>query len=509
MQKPTCAGVGLLLLAVNCGGNGDYTAPDIQEGRGGSSSTTGGAPPATTTGGTDSPVAMSGNGGERGSEAEPVTGGTPAAAGGQATTPPRGDSGEGGATAAPSSGGDVGSGNVGGGGQSEPDTTVSGYVLDTWERPIVDVVVAIDGIATLTNEDGAFSIPDVAPSYRVVVLQSELRRAQIFEGVTSRQLKFLGESVSAPTTLSLILSGMVMNPDGSPFDSDHRAVAAFSADAAQKNDVSSPVTDGGYSLGFGWAGKPRVSGRFSALVWSVDEDGLPASYDGYAVKEATLSGDPEHAQAELTATLELGAVETRTLHGTLEAPADYTGTLDFLVGPVATIEGVTPGEEFSYQIPQGTAELSWFNLLMSRSIDSVREYSRIARVVSDESDELELVVPKAPALALPLDQAVNVAPQTLFQWVPQPDTMSIVHLDVDGFSIDIATSGSAVALPDLSEFGMAYKPGARGSWRVQGLGSAHNPDEAVEFAYSSSRFLEAHGAADIAHSVSRSFTLRE
>jgi hypothetical protein len=490
MRKPTYASVGLLLLAGHCGGNEANSLPNTTAPNSGGSSAGGGG----------SILGMGGLG----------TAGSLAGAGGETTTTLAGGSpsADGGAVGVPAAAGAAGAappiepvgGAAGGGGES--GTEVSGHVLGSWDQPVEGVLVAIDGVATTTNSEGAFTVAQVAPSYRAVVLESDEHRVQIFEGLRARHPTFLSESNSAAS--STTVSGVVRRPDGSSMDPQHRGLIAFSADGAQKVSATSVLhADGTYSFGMDWQDTPTLVGTVSVLAWSIDSNDVPVAYDGFAARRMTLTRDSSAASADL----ELKKISTRTLHGVLDIPPGYSAELDYRVGALSPIQGATPDANFAYQVPEGTREVCWLSVETTRLSSTGRELSAVRRLITDSMDDIELVVPRAPFLVTPIANAAGVSKDTIFQWAPDDGTVSVAHFTLGNLSIEVTTTSTSLALPDLSAFGVSFPSASAGVWEIRSLPSASNIDEAAEFAFSALQFLSAHGEADVARSVQRTFTL--
>jgi hypothetical protein len=493
MLKPTYTGVALLLLAAHCGGsewNFAGNTPGGSAGTGGSA--TGGAD-ASHKGGSSSGGSTLSEPASGGSEGEPVSsGGADDASGGAATT----QGGEGSA--------DAGGADTGAGGRANDSNSVSGLVVGNWDQPLEGVLISIDGVTTATDANGAFEIADVAPTYRIIVLQSEAHHAQIFDGLSTRHPKFLGDSTLP--SVSTTLSGTVSYSDGSMIAAEQRGLAAFSANGAQRANASALLHSGGsYSMGVDWAGS-ALAGRISAMTWTIDATGLPRRYDGYATKDATLTGETAADRAAMTANLQLSTVSTRTLNGTLTLPTDYIATLDYHVGPLTPIPNAKPGARFAYQVPIGTNDLCWLALQANRAIASGNEWSALRRVVTDSTASLELVVPRAPSLVTPVDEAASIDRDTVFQWIPHESLISVVRFTIGDFTLEVNTTQTSIQLPDLSAFGVALSASSPSSWEVRSLNQASSMDEAAEFAYSTTEFLARVGAADVSRSVPRSFT---
>jgi hypothetical protein len=500
MRKPTYASVGLLLLAGHCGGNEANSLPNTTSlNSGGTSAGGGGSIPSM--GGLGTAGSLAGAGGET---TTTLAGGSPSADGGAGGIPAVMSGAGGVLTAVGAAGAAPQIEPVGGaaGGSGESGTQVSGHVVGSWDQPIEGVLVAIDGVATTTNSEGAFTFAHVAPTYRVVVLESDERRVQIFEGLRARHPTFLSEGNS--TASSTTVSGVVLRPDGSNIDPLHRGLIAFSADGAQKvSAISALHADGTYSFGMDWQDTPTLVGALSALAWSIDSNNVPVAYDGFAAKRMTLARDSIATSADL----ELRKISTRTLHGVLDIPPGYSADLDYRVGPLSPIQGAAPDANFAYQVPEGTREVCWVSVETTRLTSTGTELSTVRRLITDSTDDIELVVPRAPSLVTPIAQAAGVSKDTIFQWAPDDGAVSVAHFTIGNLSIEVTTTSASLALPDLSAFGVAFPSASAGVWEIRSLSSASNIDDAAEFAFSALNFLSARGEADVARSVQRTFTL--
>lgn len=239
-------------------------------------------------------------------------------------------------------------------------------------------------------------------------------------------------------------------------------------------------SDGSYSTSVAWYGPSSVAGTLHAIEMELVAT-RPVSYDGYGSRPFSLSDGGTFGNRDgstPSTSIALRSIGERTVSGMLNPPPGYDPVAWFNVGPfwVDTADNASGGP-YSTVLPTGIPELTTYvQVHAERSVGVEVEVSEATIVIGDSVTALDLTTPAAPALLLPVADAVAVDYDTVFSYTPPPDSVCTVAFFLgNAWLVELVEQSSSVTIPDLTGYGIGparLSRGARSS-RRGGLGAAH------------------------------------
>jgi len=319
---------------------------------------------------------------------------------------------------------------------------VQGRVVDLFRRAVPGATVTIAGASTTAASDGSFAMADVAWPYDVTVTLPGKNEVHEYLGLTrANPVLPVLDQVVTPTYGASVAGTLT----GSSANGNQEITeVAFASPEANGGTVL--WANGGPDFGpFGvaWEGTSTTHGSLVALKWSVGPSGLPQKYLGFAAGALSLSDQ----QVASGSDLELSAVGTSYLSGTLTVPAGftvaskalwmtpgrYTGMLLGTVGdsdPQYTFATPVAGEPLGVQAKATLGNAS----------------TTLYRAGLQPNQVVDLALPDPPALGAPASGTVDYT--TVFQWTPVADTVSVLTLTSQtGPAVFVYTASASAGLP--------------------------------------------------------------
>jgi len=363
------------------------------------------------------------------------------------------------------------------------ETGVHGRVIGADGYPMPGRTVLIGRTPVVTDDNGAFSLDPVTVPYDVAV--AGYLKGFVFQGVTRRDivLRTNGGSAGAPTSRSAFVSGQMLGgaPPGTP-----GIGTVVSWGPTQTVAQTVPDARGAYGLYVFWNGSDTTQGSVHALQYREGPDHSATEFLAHAVADFTVDAGAFLNGVDLS----LEPVGTRWLLGNLALPdAGWTemmaqleltlgdGTQLFLPGQsldagpyTLTVPSnldltATVDVFLARPVPLGPSQFGDFSVFMS--VPGLRPGDRVPDL--QFSDAPTLLVP-APGEAL--DGGA-------FRWRAGPGQLSQFILWDGLWQIDVTTSASSLAVPDLSALGVALDARRSIGWAVFGIDSPSSVDALV------------------------------
>jgi hypothetical protein len=348
-------------------------------------------------------------------------------------------------------------------------TTVEGRVVDLSGQPVGGIAVLVgDKPAVTTATDGSFTVADVGSIYDVTLIFSTEQAAIVYKGVSRRDPRLSYIEVVVPAR-SATISGNV------PVLPTKRTMVLFVAGEVSAFTIANSFT-GDYTLNPQWHGpETALSGRFYVLRWSDGAGGLPEDFDGYAVRDQTVSD-----AGTFTVNVVLGELTDpaeNTLSGSVDVPGGYTLQtksygLDFGEARVQIDAQAAGSPDFTFRVPD-LSELTFYAsaraAIATATTPRATFYTRTG--LGGGANGVVIGLEAAPQLSLPVHQATGVTTETPFVWstgagiganifVAAPSTIG-----TDPTYVVISTEGTT-EIPDLSAQGLGLPAGTGYEWRV-------------------------------------------
>lgn len=359
--------------------------------------------------------------------------------------------------------------------------TVDGVVTGILGEPLAGVNVAIAGVTTATDTDGAFTITGIAVPYDVVVYRHDGERyAHVFVGMTT-------------PNPALVPFGAVALANGYPQATVEGTLpAALGADEVARvciEGTSAPmfgcgVVDGlaldEYAFPVTWVTGVATNVQLHAILTEVDADGIPTGYGGYGTAGGSVTGGGTSTIAIAT----YAPVSTTVaVSGTIAPPLGMS--VVSLLGSVRlspayalpVFDAETTATSFDVVMPAiGDATFQF----LAFTYDPVVGTSAAWAAGVDGAEPLALALPTPAGLVTPADGATGVTTATQFTMSGAPGLARTFIFDGTGAHPDIAvtTMANTVTIPNLGAFGFGLPASADYYWSVIVASTATNPDEA-------------------------------
>lgn len=319
---------------------------------------------------------------------------------------------------------------------------VQGRVLDLVREPVAGAQVTIEGTTTTAAADGSFSIPGVTRPYDAIVTLPGKNEVHDFVGLARANpvLPLLDQAVKPPDSASV--AGTLTNATANT--TSQLAEVAFASPEARGGDVLWQ----GDAPSFGpfpvtWSGPTNVQGTLLALKWSVGAAGLPDQYLGFASTPLSL----DNQQSATGADLQLSAVGTSYLSGTVTPPAGYmvaAKDLWLTAGPhTGMLLGVVADtdSQFTFATPEAGLPIGVEAKATLGNASTI-----LYRANLQPNQVVDMTLPAPPALAAPGTATFDHA--TVFGWTAVPGTISVLWLtSTAGPNVYVYTAASNATLP--------------------------------------------------------------
>lgn len=358
--------------------------------------------------------------------------------------------------------------------------TVTGKVVDPFNRPLLGIQVKISGNQQLpmTNGAGTFTFTGVTTPYDLTL--SSLGVVWEFRGLSKPDPTFPFVFLAA-SARSATLNGRVTG-DNYPEQSFFATKVAFSSPEAIA--VDAPVAPSG-SYGVTqpvrviWPQPDSTTASVHALQWRKGAGSLPTEYyygrrDSLALRSAF--------SVDVPAIEVMRVPTTNDLSGTVYAPPGYTifRKLLFLQfdrdSLMEVLREESASSSFSYKAP-GLPGLTCVIAVMARNGNTVAQSIRTG-LHGGQASSLRVDLPPGPVLSSPSSGATGVGGTTSFAWTG-PGGLYELDLDPEDSRnprMVIFTAEPSGNLPDLTALRMTMPQSARYAWRVGTLPAFANAD---------------------------------
>jgi hypothetical protein len=357
--------------------------------------------------------------------------------------------------------------------------TVAGGVTDEFGSPLASATVLITSGAfsqsTVSDANGAFSVPNVPVPYDATVLDSTKKLAIQYQGLT-RPDPTLFDLTTTTLPQSANLSGQ-LSGGTFPLTAGYAASVVFASPQTtlQSNGLS-VATGGGVSGSVHWAGPSSTTGTLYALELHRDAtSGLPLDYPGYG----TLSGVQLEDMSVLGGqNIALASVSPSLLSGSITAASGFTlaGKEMFFIPAAGAIFGLLSdadaGSTFSYVTPNVTG--ATFTLVAEATGPSSETSLVKMTGLAANASGLSLSIPASPTLTLPVSAATGVTVTTPFSWTNFTGVYLVLFSGTPSYVV--FTANSTVTIPDFTAQGLPLPASSNYTWEVLGIGPSTTVD---------------------------------
>ena len=356
--------------------------------------------------------------------------------------------------------------------------TVAGGVTDEVGSPLANATVLITSGAfsqsTVSDANGAFSVPNVPVPYNATVIDSAKKLAIQYQGLTRTD----------PTLFDLTTTTLQRCRPHRP---------------AQRGDLSSHRrlrSQCRVRLGANNAAKQRLvrglgrrCGRQRPLGWPFQHDGHPLrpgaprgrrlrtslDYPGYGTLSGVLLEDMSVLGGQ---NVTLDAVAPSLLSGSITTATGFSlvGKEMFFIpaaGAIFTLlNDADAGSTFSYVTPNVTG--ATFTLVAEAAGPSSQTALVKMTGLAANASGLALNIPASPTITLPVNAATGVTVTTPFSWTNFTGVYLVVFSGSPAYVV--FTADSTVTIPDFTAQGLPLPASSNYTWEVLGIGPSTTVD---------------------------------
>jgi hypothetical protein len=357
---------------------------------------------------------------------------------------------------------------------SDPGRPVSGRVIDSWRHPLGGIPVTIGNETVVSDQNGEFRFADVPGEYDVSLVitygegESAVRFAWAYLGL-ERDDPTLQVFSGEPAYSAHLTMPRVAASDGTLW-----LTGVGSAHSAFMFVGSDSIADS-----FWWSGPSHNELTIHRLV-QVETDFVPTQYLAYGAKALTAEpgGDYSISLVPSGEPIATGTV-SGTVTGTTDIERSNTLYLRFESGAsLPMVADPSPaGPSYEYLVPV----LPGATIAVSASERTEGGYSRVhCENVLPGATGVELRIPPGPKLVSPAADAMDLAPDTTFEFSPGNEA---AHAHVVTFRnfyslswLFVVTGETKLSLAD-SRLANVQLTGDFFSWKVETHGQPASVDE--------------------------------
>ncbi len=357
--------------------------------------------------------------------------------------------------------------------------TVAGGVTDEVGSPLANATVLITSGAfsqsTVSDANGAFSVPNVPVPYNATVIDSAKKLAIQYQGLT-RTDPTLFDLTTTTLPRGAALTGQ-LSGGTFPLTAGYAASVVFaSAQTTLQSNGLSVASGGGVGGSVHWAGPSSTTGTLYALELHGDgASGLPLDYPGYGTLSGVLLEDMSVLGGQ---NVTLDAVAPSLLSGSITTATGFSlvGKEMFFIpaaGAIFTLlNDADAGSTFSYVTPNVTG--ATFTLVAEAAGPSSQTALVKMTGLAANASGLALNIPASPTITLPVNAATGVTVTTPFSWTNFTGVYLVVFSGSPAYVV--FTADSTVTIPDFTAQGLPLPASANYTWEVLGIGPSTTVD---------------------------------
>lgn len=351
----------------------------------------------------------------------------------------------------------------GGGGQV---ITVNGYVKDLNGEPVSGKPVIITGKGSvLSASDGSFSVSNVTTPYDITLIAviGSLRIAVIYEGLTRSDPVLAYPGGPTGTQKNATISGTV------PVVANTVTRVFFtSGDFAWATTAG---MGGAFSIYPSWYGPDTALQGQLHVLRHPSTPAIPTSYDAYGSRSLTITNGGLHANNNFL-TGDLTDPTEQSISGSVVRPSNYTlSTRDYYIAfggaAVLIANEPSPPDAFNFAAPNISG--ATFPILVQWLSSNAYSFSWKTGLTPGASG-VSITLESTAQPVLPVNNAINVDTNTVFQWVQGSGTGVNRTFIYDGIGQPqywIYTTEDNIRIPNLEAYGLSLPTNRAYSWYVE------------------------------------------
>ncbi len=354
---------------------------------------------------------------------------------------------------------------------------LAGRVVDQRGQPVPGALVRVGGRSTASDGLGRFTFDGVTTPYDIDVVQTDLRIAYRYVGLTRRDpiISVAGEQPmpNAWAVTGSLMGGTTPAPEGSTY------FLANDAPRMQPEALRLGTIDGSnYDANFPFFGEATTRGN----LWAVQLKQEGGRVTGFL---SAGQGSANMVSADRsTLNIRMNRTTTATVSGTLQLPEGFTLSRrrawlskGSLAGLMLASEDSPQELAFSYPVPNAPG----FHVSVTATATRGDEVAE-GRLVGLPPGTKDAVLALAPPLEIttPFPSGATIAATVPFAWTDSTRRLYAAVFGGDGDPTFVVVTQEAQArLPDLAELGLALPSGKELGFKVMALAPYASIDEAA------------------------------
>jgi hypothetical protein len=345
--------------------------------------------------------------------------------------------------------------------------TVAGTVLGENGLPADNCTVAIVGRQNaVTDSQGKFSIANVTVPYDLAVVNTSLKLAVIYQGLTRPDpyVYFWGFNPGTQRT-AVSVSGTLNNSHlvntALPFPRAAPAVVTFGSPQVASAVLATGVVPAAFNFtNLQWYGGATVTGTLSALQWDWDSNSLPTgnwlygSTSDVGISAGGTLANQVLAMTPLAPTSVTGSVNT-VPNMTLRQKAVQ---VDFPSGGFVPIVIHTDSTAaFSYNTPSVSSTVATLSVVAIATLATNEVSFSFRKKLATNASNVVLDLRDPPVLTNPVDLGTNIGYSDEFRWTKFAGGVQVMVVTAGATDpwYAVFTMSDRTHLPQLSTFGIS------------------------------------------------------
>jgi hypothetical protein len=371
--------------------------------------------------------------------------------------------------------------------------TVTGTAIGGNLHALQHFPVAIAGhTATVTDDNGAFSVSGVNTPYDITVIDPTNSSALVYIGLTRPDPTVIWQTQTTGVDRSGSVQGALSGGSFVPTQGqdDRTKILLYLSSTSWDQASIDGAQSGDFSVGATWKDALVCPGTVFALQFAVDPaTGLPAAngFKGFGslpnvpvTDQTVITGQSLNMQA-------LSPSQTGQFSATITMPAGMSLTAKSLFlrpnanGLIPILNDTTLATAVTYNapnIPDGTLT---FGVTGTDAKGAQTNVIKGGLGAGGSGQAITLAAP--PELTLPVADANSVDATTEFSWMPFTGGVHVVFFTpaVGGNpSYQVVTTDRTCQLPNLKPYGLTVPPAQQYSWRIIALGPVSSVNDAAD-----------------------------
>jgi hypothetical protein len=371
--------------------------------------------------------------------------------------------------------------------------TVTGTAVGGNLHPLQHFPVVIAGhVATVTDENGAFSISGVKTPYDITVVDPATKGALVYVGLTRPDPTLVWQTqatgIDRSGGITGVVSGGAFAPVQGPNDQT-KILLYLASNCTFQTSVEGAESDS-FSVWATWKDTPTCTGTMIALQFAADPvTGFPAAngFKGFGTLPNTTVTDKSVLGGQALPLQAMAPSQTGQFSAAIAPPPGFSVTAKDLSlrphvnGLIPILSDSSASTTVTYNAPAISGSSLTFHARATNGQGATTELTKGGLVTGPAAQSI--VLPGPPELSLPVADANSVDTTTEFSWRPLEGGVHVVFFtpaNAGSPSYQIVTMNRSCRLPNLKAYGMVLPSAEQYSWSILAIAPVSSVDAAAD-----------------------------